>query len=146
MGSNQIMTPDSFSYTTIQFNNDSSNGAYDNGSMFNTTTHMCTAPVNGLYQFSGITRENNISGGANHFVSNVYYKGASFLAMGAQFGVNSTSLVGDVYYTFATLQVPLVAGDTISMRYRLGTGATGTLVGGPLSENSFFTGRLLHAT
>ena len=142
MNSNQVMNPNSALYTPIQFNNNSSNGAYDFSNSFDISTYTFTGPVKGIYNFSGIIRETGAGGAANHFVSIVLYKNGSAIDWVSQNGINSSSIVGDMYYTLASMNLQLDAGDEIALYYRLGTSATGTIVGSGLS--SVWSGELIY--
>lgn len=144
MNNNQVMNPNSALYTPIQFNNKSTNGAYDLSNNFDVSTYTFTAPVNGIYNFSGIIRETGAGGTSNHFVSIVLYVNGSAVEWASQNGVNSSSIVGDIYYTLAETKLMLEAGDEVTLYYRLGTSATGTIVGSVLS--SVWSGELVYLT
>lgn len=136
------MNPNSGIQTVINMDNDSAGGlGYDIGNNYNTTTKQFTAPFTGLYQFSGQFRESGAGGTTNHFVAVRYFKNGAGLAYACQLALNSSSITGDYFAPFSTLDIPLTVGDTMDVRYTLGTGAIGTMQAG--ADSTYWSGRLI---
>jgi len=114
---------------------------FDLSGNYTAASSRFTAPVTGLYEFSGQFRISATS--TTTRVNFLYYKNGTQYQFATNWAVYSTAVTGDVFQQISPAYMVLNANDYIEFYYNLQAG-TGTLTQG--NDSTYWQGRLIQVT